>query len=245
MATKAGKIEFLLIFDMDITLIDNSIVDFDTLLVQALRKVGVDVMPDRASRNMLWSSGKGHVTWLEHAGVDDLREFWNVFDALDYETRRNYICQGMVSVHPDVKKTLQRLQDYQGCLLALLTNTPLALTTYQLDTFDLARYFDFILALDMEGYDQSNAKPEPWGIHHIQARLLDRMTSKSIENPRTLLIGDSMIDMETAKKAGVPGIQILRGDTVPSPLATFVIASLDEITPMFLHKINSTCMRKV
>jgi len=53
--------------------------------------------------------------------------------------------------------------------LALHTNTPHSLAKYQLEKFNLdEEYFDLILALDMEDYDQFNAKPEPWGVDYIQ-----------------------------------------------------------------------------
>lgn len=223
---------------MDKTLIDNQVVDFDEILVQALGMLGLEV--PKSERDTLWKSGKEHVHLLSRWGVADQRGFWKIFDDLDFETRDKYIHSGHIALYPDTVDCLDRLREIDQFSLALLTNTPLPLARHQLESFHLQGYFDFILALDMGEYDQLTAKPEPWGVFFI----LDYFRSETgVDFKETsIFIGDSTIDMMTARNAGIPGIQILRAGRTRLPNAFHVITSLDvvdlEFTRSILHQFH-------
>src|SRR5581483_11296065 len=77
--------------------------------------------------------------------------------------------------------------------LAVLTNKPLAATRRILDALDLARHFDRSAVLGGDG--PLPRKPDPAGLRHLAAAVGAPLSS-------TLLIGDSRVDLRTARGAG-------------------------------------------
>jgi phosphoglycolate phosphatase len=77
--------------------------------------------------------------------------------------------------------------------LAVLTNKPLAATRRILAALDLARAFDADAVLGGDG--PLPRKPDPGGLCHLAARVATPLSS-------TLLIGDSRVDLHTARAAG-------------------------------------------
>ena len=76
--------------------------------------------------------------------------------------------------------------------LALLTNKPEALTRRLVEAFDLARHFSWIIGGD-SGFAR---KPDPASLNYLIAQ--SGATARS-----TLFVGDSVVDAETARRAGV------------------------------------------
>lgn len=95
--------------------------------------------------------------------------------------------------------------------LALLSNKPEAPSRRLLEAFDLARHFHRVLG----GDSAFPRKPDPAGLGHL-------MAGAGAAPASTLLVGDSMIDVETARRAGVRiavalyGFGAFRGDLVLS-----------------------------
>ena len=77
--------------------------------------------------------------------------------------------------------------------LAVLTNKPLASTLRILDALDLARRFDAAAIVGGDG--PLPRKPDPAGLRHLAARIGTPLAS-------TLLVGDSTVDLRTARAAG-------------------------------------------
>ena len=75
--------------------------------------------------------------------------------------------------------------------LAVLTNKPTAAAVKVLEGLDLARYFREIAG----GDGRDPRKPAPEGLCRIMAGV-------GAQPPRTLLVGDSAVDMRTARNAG-------------------------------------------
>ncbi|MHA1679907.1 MAG: HAD family hydrolase [Promethearchaeota archaeon] len=216
--------EILLIFDMDFTLIDMSPVDFSEVLSNALKQSGGSV-PSREEFDALWKSGSKHSDILRGWGIKDAVAFWKVFDECDYKTRMGFVNAGKIAPYPDTRRVLDRFRRNSRFTLALHTNTSERLTRAQLDRFQLARFFDYILAIGMGEYDQAKAKPEPWGIYHIINAMNERFRVDFHDS--VVFIGDSVVDMIAATSAGVPAIQLVRPGRVPSALATLNIKELD------------------
>ncbi|MHA1368282.1 MAG: HAD family hydrolase [Promethearchaeota archaeon] len=226
----------LVIFDLDMTLIDISILDFDQILVQALDEMSVPSIPPREERKKLWFSGKEHVKLLESWGVRNINKFWKIFDDLDFKQRKFYLNKGMIHLYPDTLPVLRRLKSNESVFLSLLTNTPNKIATYQMNKLCLDHgYFDFVLALGIDGYDQSHAKPEPWGIYYIQEKL-EKKIGIDLKQ-KTILIGDSPMDLLAAKNAMIPGIQIVRALKMEAEMAFAGIRSLDKVTLEFINSI--------
>ena len=94
--------------------------------------------------------------------------------------------------------------------LAVLTNKPLGSTRRILDALDLARRFDASRVLGGDG--PLPRKPDPSGLRHLAASVHVPLSS-------TLLIGDSRIDLQTARAAGAPVCLVRYGfgfDGVPN-----------------------------
>ncbi|MBN2152261.1 MAG: HAD family hydrolase [Candidatus Lokiarchaeota archaeon] len=228
--------EFLAIFDVDGTMVNLSgAIDFDALLVDAFKELGTDV-PPVAERDALWRAGKNHADLLRSWGVASPRAFWDAFDRLDFEARSGAIKAGRIGLFPDCIPALSALHDSGRVVLAVHTNTPYKLARYQLEHFNIARYFEALLALDVDGYDQSRAKPEPWGIHHLQAKIGSAYGADF--TGRTAFIGDSRIDMDAARNARIPGILVSRDTSIGDAKGGFdVVSSLVQATPRFLGSV--------
>jgi phosphoglycolate phosphatase len=76
--------------------------------------------------------------------------------------------------------------------LAVLTNKPLDATREILNGLDLARFFDGRV---LGGDGPHPRKPDPAGLRQL-------MTRAGAEPPSTLMVGDSVIDLRTARAAG-------------------------------------------
>lgn len=231
-------IQYLAIFDVDGTLIDfGHCINFDALLVQTFESIqGINV-PSQAERDKLWRAGKDHEILLNGWGVPDAREFWTIFDRLDFEARSTAIAEGKIIPYPDALPVLSMLQASGQVALAVHTNTPARLSLYQLEHFNMKKYFDYVLALDMAGYDQSRAKPEPWGVYFLQ-NLVGKMHRMDFKG-KTIFVGDSDdIDMLTAKNSHIPGILVSREEPgIPALHAFDLVNSLEMITLSLIKSI--------
>jgi phosphoglycolate phosphatase len=77
--------------------------------------------------------------------------------------------------------------------LAVLTNKPEAPARRLLDAFDLSRHLRWVLGGD-SGFPR---KPDPTALRHL-------MAEAEVPPERTLFVGDSIIDVNTARAADVP-----------------------------------------
>ncbi len=88
----------------------------------------------------------------------------------------------------------------QGITLSVLTNKPEAASRAIVAGLGLAPYFREIVG----GDTLPTKKPDPQGVSYLQR-------STGIDSHETLLIGDSQIDCETGRAAGVPTCGVMWG----------------------------------
>jgi phosphoglycolate phosphatase len=81
---------------------------------------------------------------------------------------------------------------HQQITMALLTNKPLEQSVKILDAFRLSKYFRWCVG----GDGLWPRKPSPDGLRYV-------MTQASRGPSETLLVGDSMVDLQTSRNAGV------------------------------------------
>ncbi|HZP48519.1 MAG TPA: HAD-IA family hydrolase [Vicinamibacterales bacterium] len=93
--------------------------------------------------------------------------------------------------YPGIPEVLSQLG--ARARLAVLTNKPLASTRRILDALDLSAAFDPAAVLGGDG--PLPRKPDPAGLRHLAAAANVALSS-------TLLIGDSSVDLRTARNAG-------------------------------------------
>ena len=176
----------LIAFDLDGTLIDSRR-DLADATNAMLAELGAAPLATDAVAAMV---GEGAAVLVRRAltaaGLDAetpnaLHRFLASYDERLLIHTRTY--EGMV-------ETLATLKTC--CSLAVLTNKPTGATRRILEGLDLDRYFDHVIG----GDTGAGRKPDPTGLKHLINRA--RATPES-----TILVGDSRIDLETARRAGV------------------------------------------
>lgn len=177
----------LAVFDLDGTLIDSRR-DLADSANDMLATYGGGPLSDDHVASMV---GCGAPTLVKRvltaAGVDAsvdeaLPRFLDAYDARLTHHTRPY--DGI----PDLLDELHA----RGTAMALLTNKPFEQSVRILEAFDLAKHFPWIVG----GDGPLPRKPAPDGMRFL-------MTQASADAGETVLIGDSTIDLETARNAGV------------------------------------------
>jgi len=176
----------LVAFDLDGTLVDSrkDLVDAANVLI---RELGGRPLPDEAITGMI-GAGAGLLVSraLAAGGVDRpppeaLERFLAIYD-------RQMLVHTVV--YPGIREALRRATD--RARLAVLTNKPGRETARMLDALDLARFFDGTV---VPGDGPLPRKPDPAGLQHLMERA-------GTTPEETMMVGDSAIDLETARRAG-------------------------------------------
>ena len=174
-------------FDLDGTLIDSRRDLADSANVM-LAGYGARPLDELQIASMVGSGAPTLVKRvLSAAGVDApleaaLARFLAAYDdRLTHHTRP----------YDGVPAVLEALQS-RNTAMALLTNKPLEQSVRILDVFGLAKYFPWVVG----GDGPLARKPAPDGMRFL-------MTQASVTPDQAVLVGDSTIDLETARNAGV------------------------------------------
>lgn len=175
----------LIAFDLDGTLVDSGR-DLATGVNRMLGWCGAAPLAEAEVVGMVGDGASVLVRRaLAAAGIDPdypgaLDRFLAEYDACLLDCTRPY---------DGIPEILQRLGG--ACRLAVLTNKPTDATGRILEALDLRRYFGAVLGAD----SPFGRKPDPAGLEHL-------MRQAGASRDRTLLVGDSPIDLETARRAG-------------------------------------------
>jgi phosphoglycolate phosphatase len=177
----------LAVFDLDGTLIDSRR-DLADSANEMLAGYGAARLPDAAIVSMIGCGVRTLVRRvISAAGVetsleDALPRFVAAYDRrLTVHTRP----------YDGIPGLLDQLQSRQVAM-ALLTNKPLEQTRKILDLFDLAPYFRWVVGGD-----------GPWPRKPAPDALIFLMNQASSDPAETTLIGDSIVDLQTSRNAGV------------------------------------------
>lgn len=175
----------LIIFDLDGTLVDST-EDIAHSVNELLETWNRAPLARERIRGYI---GNGVRPLLERAlgriDPDDLaraeQAYLSIYRRRLLETTRPY---------PGVAPALEALQGPRA--LAVLTNKPLQESLLILEGLGLSRYFHFVYG----GDSFPRKKPDPTGVIH----LLEQTRASAGE---TLFVGDSSVDLETARNASV------------------------------------------
>jgi phosphoglycolate phosphatase len=176
----------LLVFDLDGTLVD-SIHDLAEAASDLSEAYGGERFDDETVCRMV---GEGAAVLVERvlarAGRDApppgaLRQFLDLYDRRMFDTTRAY---------PGVPETLRALADEHA--MALLTNKPEDSARKVLAHCGLDGFFAHMIF----GDGTFGRKPDPVGLRWLMAR-------HRAPAARTILVGDSEVDLGTARAAGV------------------------------------------
>lgn len=111
--------------------------------------------------------------------------------ATEFDKHYHARCGTRSQLYPQVRETLLALRQ-RGVKLAVVTNKEGRYTRTVLDAHQLAPLFDRVVS----GDTLSSKKPDPAGIQSC-------LTQWGVPRQRALFVGDSSIDVSTARNAGV------------------------------------------
>lgn len=178
----------LLIFDLDGTLIDSK-TDLALSVNAMLRYMGLQPLDhDRVESYV----GSGARVLMERAlgpaaseaQIEKALEFFlKHYDEHKLDNTRPY---------PGVEEALKEFQA-AGVRMAVLTNKPVRVSGRILEGLGLARYFARVYGGN--SFDQRK-KPDPIGVETLLAGL-------DVDRERALMVGDSSVDVRTARNAGI------------------------------------------
>jgi len=204
----------LVIFDLDGTLID-SVGDIADALNRTLGS-------EHADSVVAGWVGSGVRVLLERAGCPP-----SELDAAVATFRSHYAAQPCKHTRPylRVRETLRAI----ACDKAIATNKPGELSRTILSRLGLADEFVAILGED----DVGARKPDPLIVDILRGKL-------GIARAQTLYVGDSLVDAETARPAGVDLYPVSYGYAAPEAIAAAPaqhhIDRFDELIPILAPK---------
>ena len=174
-----------LLFDLDGTLIDSK-QDLVLSVNATLRSLGREELPADLVASYV---GSGAPALIQRAlgGSPDSEEFQRAlqFFLAYYEQHK----LDFTRAYPGVQEALQQLRDIP---MVVLTNKPVNISVRILEGLSLAPFFQAVYG----GNSFPTKKPDPLGANTILAQL-------SVAPQETVMVGDSEVDVQTARNAGM------------------------------------------
>jgi phosphoglycolate phosphatase len=185
----------LVIFDLDGTLIDSQL-DLSRSVNAARAHMGRDPLQLPLIATYV---GHGAPVLIRKALGEQASEA-EVAQALEFflEHYREHALD-TTRLYPGVKESLTRL-DAAGKRLAVLTNKSVAISRAILEGLSAARLFFQIYG----GNSFPAKKPDPAGVRKL-------MSEAGMSRERTMMVGDSAVDIETARNSGISACGVTWG----------------------------------
>ena len=176
----------LLVFDLDGTLVDSQ-KDLTDAVNATRAWMGLGPLPpENVSRYV----GNGAPVLVQRALPDAGEEDWSRGLKYFLEYYREHMLDS-TRLYPGVQEALDKLHDAQ-VPLAVLTNKPIGFSQQMLKRLGLDLHFFRVYG----GNSFPEKKPNPMGLEALIAE-------SGVERDRTVMIGDSAVDVQTARNAGV------------------------------------------
>jgi phosphoglycolate phosphatase len=206
----------LLIFDLDGTLIDSKLD-----LAHAVNATRATMGMEPLDHELIYSYvGSGAPVLIRRAIGPDASEeqietALQFFLAYYQEHKLDYTV-----LYPGVRETLQALQA-AGRQMAVLTNKPVRISKAILDGLGIGSFFVRVYG----GNSFEQKKPNPIGV----ATLLDETQTGASQ---ALMVGDSAVDVETARNAGIASCGVTYGfqpETLAVAEPDYLINRMEEL----------------
>ena len=215
-----------ILFDLDGTLVDSA-PDITLAINKSLIRNQLNPIDESIVKTFIGNGSQSLVTGIlsrkhsERVRTSPSKIHKDFIDA--YKS----VCFFYSKVYPQVTISLSRLA--RRFNLVCLTNKPSEITMLILIYTKLSRYFKIVIA----GNTLSEKKPSPAGIFFSSEKL--KCTTRNM-----VMVGDSNIDIETARSAKIPAIGVNYGYTNGKDLskegATATVDRFNEI-PQLLEKL--------
>jgi phosphoglycolate phosphatase len=185
----------LLIFDLDGTLIDSKL-DLVHAVNATRAHVGMEPLQNETVASYV---GDGAPVLIRRvlgpqAAEVDVQEALEFFLEYYREHKLDY-----TKLYAGVQEALDRLRA-AGVRMAVLTNKPVRVSQAIVDGLGLAGYFHAVYG----GNSFDHKKPHPVGIETL-------MSECGVGRERTMMVGDSSVDVLTARNAGVKSCGVTYG----------------------------------
>jgi|YNPNPStandDraft_1061719.scaffolds.fasta_scaffold00425_22 phosphoglycolate phosphatase len=186
----------LIIFDLDGTIADTC-QDITEALNHCLKLRNISIFSTQEVKKMV---GEGVRRLIEKAlqskkvsfSEDLLNELIKCFISYYGEHIADF-----TKTYPEVEDTLEKLKPFKK---AIISNKTEYLTIKTLEQLNLKHYFDFIAGSD--SFPEKKPSPLP---------ILKVIEKFSVPKDKTLIVGDSNIDIEAGKSAGVQTVAVTYG----------------------------------
>jgi phosphoglycolate phosphatase len=213
------------IFDLDGTLMDSA-EDLEAACNYALDKFNLHHV-DSQRYKLLLGSGRRK---LVESIIEEFFENYDESTIEEFLVHYNTYYDNHMLDHTKPYEGIQDMLDYlneNNILTAILSNKPDDFTR-KIVSHAFGDKINYVSGLK----DGCQAKPDP-------ASLLDIINDLKIEKNECVYIGDTEIDIQTAKNAGVKSIGVLWGFRTASVLknehADYIVSTVDEIKKIVVH----------
>ena len=182
------------VFDLDGTLLD-TLGDLTASVNHALRWAG---MPERTIEEIRWFVGNGVKKLMERAIPDGLNN--PRFDEVYQEFRDHYLHHGLDTTvpYPGIMELLQALKD-EGKQIAVVSNK------FYKATEELCQhFFGGLVDVAIGEREGIRKKPAPDTVEEALRQL-------NADRTHAVYVGDSDVDIQTARNSGLPCISVLWG----------------------------------
>jgi phosphoglycolate phosphatase len=211
----------LLVFDLDGTLIDSKM---DLALAVNATRAHMGMGPLDVGRISTYVGNGAPVLIRRALGeqatqaeVDEALEFF-----LEYYRAHPL---DHTKLYPGVKESLDRIHA-AGKRLAVLTNKPVAISREIIEGLGIGPRFFRVYG----GNSFDFKKPHPIGLETL-------MAESGAARDRTLMVGDSSVDIQTAQNAGVRSCGVTYGfapETLRDPAPALVVGRMEELADWVL-----------
>jgi len=211
----------LLIFDLDGTLIDSKL-DLAHAVNATRRHMGLPALEHERVYSYV---GNGAPVLIRRALGPEATEV-QVEEALEFFLeyyREHYL--DYTTLYPGVRESLDRLRD-AGKRMAVLTNKPVRLSQAIIDGLGVGPHFFRVYG----GNSFDFKKPNPIGVETL-------MREAGVPRERTLMIGDSSVDIQTAVNARIQSCGVTYGfqpETLADPAPDRLVDRMEDLADWVL-----------
>ena len=213
----------LLIFDLDGTLIDSRL-DLANAVNATRAHMGMEAL---ANERVYSYVGNGAPVLIRRALGEQATEA-ELQEALEFflEYYRDHDLD-YTALYPGVKQSLERLRA-AGKKMAVLTNKPVRMSRHIVEGLGVAPCFFQVYG----GNSFEFKKPNPVGIEAL-------MREAAVEREATMMIGDSYVDVQTARNARVPCCGVTYGfqpESLADPAPDLVVDRMEQLADWVLSQ---------